>query len=210
MGGGVIAAHSTCHPANGDGVNFTVCLCLYTLPLSLPLVCSFLYCKPFISITGQFRQRSLPIVCIPSVTSACVRVSNLGYLPSLNVPCIPRSIYAALPALHCVFTDILCTLIVTSACVHRLECISVLSLSSVFCRQSLYYFRECSEVKMRMSSLLPSVSPQKGRPGMSDVSPVSGISGLSFDSTLLSPLLFFCLVLLLFLSYLLLPAGPFV
>ena len=29
----------------------------------------------------------------------------------------------------------------------------------------------------------------------SDVSPLSGISGLSFDSTLLSPLLFFCLVL---------------
>ena len=35
----------------------------------------------------------------------------------------------------------------------------------------------------------------EGRPGMSDVSPLSGISGLSFDSTLLSPLLFFCLVL---------------
>ena len=44
---------------------------------------------------------------------------------------------------------------------------------------------------------------------MSDVSPLSGISGLSFDSTLLSPLLFFCLVLLPFLSYLFLPAGPF-
>ena len=42
----------------------------------------------------------------------------------------------------------------------------------------------------------------KGRPGMSDVSPLSGISGLSFDSTLLFPLLFFCLVLLIFLSYL--------
>ena len=37
---------------------------------------------------------------------------------------------------------------------------------------------------------------------MSDVFPLSGISGLSFDSTLLSPLLFFCLVLVLFLSYL--------
>ena len=33
-------------------------------------------------------------------------------------------------------------------------------------------------------------SPE-GRPGMSDVSPLSGISGLSFDSTLLFPLLFF-------------------
>ena len=31
----------------------------------------------------------------------------------------------------------------------------------------------------------------------------SGVSGLSFDSTLLSPVLFFCLILLLFLSYLL-------
>ena len=44
---------------------------------------------------------------------------------------------------------------------------------------------------------------------MPDVSPLSGISGLSFDSTLLSPLLFFCLVLLPFLPYLFLPAGPF-
>ena len=49
----------------------------------------------------------------------------------------------------------------------------------------------------------------EGRPGMSDVSPLFGISGLSFDSTLLSPLLFFCLVLLPFLSNRFLPAGPF-
>ena len=52
------------------------------------------------------------------------------------------------------------------------------------------------------------VTPE-GRPGMSDVSPLSGISRLSFDATLLSPLLFFCLVLLPFLSYRFLPAGPF-
>ena len=39
---------------------------------------------------------------------------------------------------------------------------------------------------------------------MSDVSPLSGISGLSFDSTLLPPLLFFCQLLLLFLFCLLL------
>ena len=44
--------------------------------------------------------------------------------------------------------------------------------------------------------------PCEGRLGMSDVLPLSGISGLSFDSTLLSPILFFCLVLLIFLSYL--------
>ena len=51
--------------------------------------------------------------------------------------------------------------------------------------------------------------PPDGRLGMFDVSPLCGISGLSFDTTLLSPLLFFCLVLLLFLSYLFLSAGPF-
>ena len=45
------------------------------------------------------------------------------------------------------------------------------------------------------------VSPE-GRPGISDVSPLSGISGLSFDFTLLFLVLFFCLVLLLFRSYL--------
>ena len=43
---------------------------------------------------------------------------------------------------------------------------------------------------------------------MSYVPPLSGILGLSFDSTLLSPLLFFCLVLLPFLSYCFLPTGP--
>ena len=37
---------------------------------------------------------------------------------------------------------------------------------------------------------------------MSDVTPLSGISGLSFDSTLLPTLLLFSLSLLLFLSYL--------
>ena len=43
--------------------------------------------------------------------------------------------------------------------------------------------------------------PPEEMPGMSDVTPLSGISGLSFYSQLLSPLLFFCLVLLLFLFY---------
>ena len=42
--------------------------------------------------------------------------------------------------------------------------------------------------------LLSNHAPE-GRPGMSDVSPLSGILGLSFDSTLPSALLFFCLVL---------------
>ena len=56
----------------------------------------------------------------------------------------------------------------------------------------------------------------KGRPGMSDVSLLSGISGLSFDSPFLSPLslslslvLFPCPVLLLFLSCHFSANGPF-
>ena len=44
---------------------------------------------------------------------------------------------------------------------------------------------------------------------MSHVSSLSGISGLSFDSTLLSPLLFFCLILLPFLSNLFSACWPF-
>ena len=40
----------------------------------------------------------------------------------------------------------------------------------------------------------------EGRPRMSDVTTLSGISGLSFDSLFLSPPWFFSLVLLLFLS----------
>ena len=46
----------------------------------------------------------------------------------------------------------------------------------------------------------PPLPPKGRRPGTSDVSPLSGISGLLFDSTFLAPLLFFYLVLLLFLS----------
>ena len=41
----------------------------------------------------------------------------------------------------------------------------------------------------------------EGMLGMSDVSPLSGISGLSLDSIFLSPVLFLCLVLLPFLSF---------
>ena len=70
--------------------------------------------------------------------------------------------------------------------------------------------RQSATISGRLeSSQIHGPSPPEGRPGMSDVSPLSGISGLSFDSTLLSLLLFFCLVLLPFLSYRFLPAGPF-
>ena len=58
-----------------------------------------------------------------------------------------------------------------------------------------------------ITMLLHTTAPE-GRPGMSDVSPLSGISGLSFDSTLLSSLLFFCLILLPLLSYLLSACWP--
>ena len=55
-----------------------------------------------------------------------------------------------------------------------------------------------------------SLRAPEGRPGMSDVLLLSGISGLSFDSPFLSPLLFFfCLVLLLFLSCHFPANGPF-
>ena len=57
------------------------------------------------------------------------------------------------------------------------------------------------QVKINEMKVMLFASAPEGRPGMSDVSPLSGISGLSFDSTLLSPVLFFCLVLFLFLTY---------
>ena len=54
----------------------------------------------------------------------------------------------------------------------------------------------------------PFKAPPEGRPGMSVVSPLSGISGLSFDSTLLSHLLFLLSPGTLYvLSFV--PAGPF-
>ena len=69
----------------------------------------------------------------------------------------------------------------------------------------VYFLYPCA---LFVHNIPPLLTPE-GRPVMSDVSPLSGISGLSFDSTLLSPLLFFCLVLLPFLSYGFLPTGPF-
>ena len=60
-----------------------------------------------------------------------------------------------------------------------------------------------------LKSCVPWYNPE-GRLGMFDASPLSEISELLFDSTLLSPLLFFCLLPLLFLSSLFfLPTGPF-
>ena len=54
-----------------------------------------------------------------------------------------------------------------------------------------------------MKGALLSTPLPEGRPGRPNVSLLSRISGLSFDSTLLSPHLFFCRVPLLFLSNLL-------
>ena len=86
----------------------------------------------------------------------------------------------------------------------RVQSCLALSWSVTSCL--VYYVLHCSVLSYLV---LVCYVPPEGRPGMSDVSPLSRISGLSFDSTLLSPLLFFCLVLLPFLSYLFLLAGPF-
>ena len=67
-------------------------------------------------------------------------------------------------------------------------------------------------LSVSLFAYVPPLPPSRGRLGTSDVVPLpspSGISGLSFDSSFLSPLLFFCLVLLLFLSGHFSPDGPF-
>ena len=89
---------------------------------------------------------------------------------------------------------------VCHVCVY-LTCVCVTSVSHghAAVRKNFFLF---------LSSIFSSPLTTEGRPGMSDVSPLSGISGLSFDSTLLSPVLFF-LVLLPFLPDLFLLAGPF-
>ena len=67
-----------------------------------------------------------------------------------------------------------------------------------------------SNVYVYLTMLLILILPApEGRPGMSDISPLSGISRLSFDSPVLSPLLFFSLVLLLFPSCHFSANGPF-
>ena len=79
-----------------------------------------------------------------------------------------------------------------------------------WCLISMFWMASCKNGHITCNGFQSGIQwTPEGRPGMSDVSPLSGISGLSFDSTLLSPLLFFCLVLLLFSCYPFLPAGPF-
>ena len=97
------------------------------------------------------------------------------------------------------------------------SCVCVSLYGPFNCISFYEFFRQLSIFSLCCSGLLSALlvlstlyeRPPEGRPGMSDVSLLSGISGLSFDSTLLSPLLFFCLVLLPILSGLFLPAGPF-
>ena len=72
----------------------------------------------------------------------------------------------------------------------------------------------CLISRLLVRSSISMLSPffwSEGRLGSSDVSSLSGISGLSFDSIFLSALLLFCLVLLLILSspfFLLLAQSP--
>ena len=54
------------------------------------------------------------------------------------------------------------------------------------------------QIKCSSATVLSAREHRAGRPVMSDVSLLSGISGLPFHSTFLSPVLFFCLLLLLF------------
>ena len=58
------------------------------------------------------------------------------------------------------------------------------------CIQHLFYNKACVFCKAMANKacVLCKAMATEGRPGMSDVSPLSGITGLSFDSTLLSPL----------------------
>ena len=63
------------------------------------------------------------------------------------------------------------------------DAVIVLSVFSV-CLYSVLFF------SLVFGCKTPSYLPE-GRPGMSDVTLLSGISGLSFDSPFLSPLLFF-------------------
>ena len=62
-----------------------------------------------------------------------------------------------------------------------------------------------------VQSDIPGLHPEsaKGRPEMSDVIPLSGILELSFDSSFLSPLLLFCLVLLLVIFLLMVHSPDF-
>ena len=64
-------------------------------------------------------------------------------------------------------------------------------------------------LSLSLSHSLSDYLVSKGGWVMSDVIPLSGIPGLSPDSSFLSPLLFFCLVLLLFLSCHFSANGPF-
>ena len=85
------------------------------------------------------------------------------------------------------------------------------------CKVNLQLSWACAVIRvlplLDLSRVVPVASPE-GRPGMSDVSPPSRISGLSFDSTLLSSLFFLLLLLsspftLSVLSSFFLATGPF-
>ena len=104
------------------------------------------------------------------------------------------------------FLPFVCLAIV---CLCRFLCIFLFYVSAVFQKSVYYCLLFLSDFSFSFCHSFSPLNSPEGRPGMSDVSPLSGISGLSFDFTLLSPLLFFCLVLLPFLSYRFLSAGPF-
>ena len=86
------------------------------------------------------------------------------------------------------FDLFMCRHVLTSPCFDLITCCHVLTSPCFDLIMCCHVFTS------------PCFVPER-RSGKSDVSPLCGISELPFDSTLLSPLLFFCLVLLLFLSW---------
>ena len=80
------------------------------------------------------------------------------------------------------------TLLLWCTVSHRVLCWDLFSLFSMLLRSKTLSIIIHSVVKVLQMALNFINQPPEGRPGMSDVSPLCGISGLSFDSTLLSPL----------------------
>ena len=148
----------------------------------------FAYCAVFVSLREIDHKLS-------SFCSSVINAKSLEYLPELLIFYIPRQLRS---------TSNIRLYGIPSFKLKRYEQRSFSCQIATVLDKFSRTVRHSASIK---SSLKTHLSYKQ--PGMSDVSPLSGISGLSFDSTLLSPLLFFCLVLLPFLSYCFLPAGPF-
>ena len=127
------------------------------------------------------------------------------YAGLITVDCVVFMLYAVVITVHCVVFMLYAGFITVDCVVFMLYAGVITGVITVDCVVFMLY---AGVISVDCLVFMLYATPE-GWPGMSDVSPLSGISGLSFDSTLVSPVLFFCLVLLPFLSYPFLPAGPF-